>query len=157
MPPQVYWLVECIRLSYYFRSDKVHTALAYKPQPDDVFIVSYLKCGATWVRQLLFAIFTDGAPPRGIFELLRSTPFLESSGAEDIKNMPRQRAISAHFGFGKHPYSKDSKYIYIARNPYDCCGSYYYHTKSFPAYFFQEGTFDEFFETFVGGQVEFGD
>ncbi|XP_040065506.1 sulfotransferase ssu-1-like [Ixodes scapularis] len=116
MPPQVYWLIECIRLSYYFSSDKVHTALAYKPQPDDVFIVSYLKWGATWTG-----------------------------------------AISAHFGFGKHPYSKDSEYIYIARNPYDCCGSYFYYTKSFPAYFFREGTFDEFFETFVGGEVEFGD
>ncbi|CAN8009542.1 unnamed protein product, partial [Ixodes pacificus] len=137
--------------------DKVHTALAYRPQPDDVFIVSYPKCGATWVRQLLFATFTDGAPPRDIFELFRKVPFLESSGVEGIENMPRPGAIKTHFTFSKHPYSKDSKYIYIARNPYDCCVSYYYHNKSFPAYFFQEGTFDEFFEMFVRGQVEFGD
>ncbi|KAH7972560.1 hypothetical protein HPB52_013431 [Rhipicephalus sanguineus] len=42
------------------------------------------------------------------------------------------------------------------RNPYDCCVSYYYHTKGLPEYRFQDGTFDEFFDMFLEGHVDFG-
>nr|XP_054928884.1 sulfotransferase ssu-1-like isoform X3 [Dermacentor andersoni] len=49
------------------------------------------------------------------------------------------------------------RYLYITRNPFDCCVSYYYHTKHLPGYCFEKGTFDEFFELFITGDVEFGD
>ncbi|KAH7972575.1 hypothetical protein HPB52_013627 [Rhipicephalus sanguineus] len=51
--------------------------------------------------------------------------------------------------FRFQPYSKDAKYIYVARNPYDCCVSYFYHTRDMPEYNFQDGTFDKFFEMFL--------
>ncbi|KAG0443224.1 hypothetical protein HPB47_015159 [Ixodes persulcatus] len=50
-----------------------------------------------------------------------------------------------------------AKYIYICRNPFDCCVSFFYHTKAMPEYEFQDGTFDEFFEMFIEGKVDFGD
>ncbi|KAH7972078.1 hypothetical protein HPB52_006324 [Rhipicephalus sanguineus] len=52
---------------------------------------------------------------------------------------------------------RTSRYIYITRNPYDCCVSFYYHTKGDPDSHFGNGTFDEFLDLFLEGQVDFGD
>ncbi|KAG0443395.1 hypothetical protein HPB47_014967 [Ixodes persulcatus] len=71
--------------------------------------------------------------------------------------MARPGAIKTHMPFQLQPYSKDTKYLYIARNPYDCCVSFFYHTKGLPRYNFADGTFDEFFEMFIEGKVDTGD
>ncbi|KAH8019099.1 hypothetical protein HPB51_016737 [Rhipicephalus microplus] len=47
-------------------------------------------------------------------------------------------------------------YVYVARNPWDCCVSFFHHTKALPAAYFSEGTFDDFFELFVSGQTDHG-
>eukprot|EP01024_Parvocaulis_polyphysoides_P009412 TRINITY_DN12949_c0_g2_i3.p3 TRINITY_DN12949_c0_g2~~TRINITY_DN12949_c0_g2_i3.p3 ORF type:complete len:185 (+),score=36.34 TRINITY_DN12949_c0_g2_i3:2-556(+) len=44
------------------------------------------------------------------------------------------------------------------RNPKDCCVSFYYHTLGFAKYYnFENGKFDDFFEVFLQGKVDFGD
>ncbi|GFX36713.1 sulfotransferase 1C2A [Trichonephila clavipes] len=55
------------------------------------------------------------------------------------------------------PWSDDAKYIYVARNPKDCCVSFYHHMKDIPGYQFADGTFEEFFDLFTKGELEFGD
>lgn len=54
------------------------------------------------------------------------------------------------------PFSDEAKYIYVIRNPKDCCVSFYHHTKTIPAYKFQDGSFDEYFEIFLDGRTDFG-
>ncbi|CAN8000496.1 unnamed protein product [Ixodes hexagonus] len=156
-PAQIYREIEGIYLSYYFRDEQVRSTLAYKPGPQDVFVVSYPKCGTTWTQNLIFHIFSGGISPKDKEEFSTKTPFFELMGAGCIANMPGPGAIKTHLSFQKQPYSKLAKYVYVTRNPYDCCVSYYYHTKGFPAYFFQDGTFDQFFDMFVKGQCEYGD
>lgn len=149
--------VEGLYLSRVFHEKAVRSALSYEPQPDDVFIVSYPKCGTTWMQYIAYSIFNDGVCPQDMINFFKSAPFLEFLGAEGAKNMPRPGAIKTHLPFDKQPYSERAKYIYVTRNPYDCCVSFYYHTKNFPAYEFENGTFDEFFDLFVRGRVDFGD
>ncbi|KAH7972210.1 hypothetical protein HPB52_009399 [Rhipicephalus sanguineus] len=84
-------------------------------------------------------------------------PFLERQGAEHSVLKNRPDAIKTHLPCYKHRYSPQARYLYITRNPFDCCVSYYYHTKHMPAYCFEQGTFDDFFELFITGDVEFGD
>ncbi|CAN8009540.1 unnamed protein product [Ixodes pacificus] len=153
----VYREIEGLYLSYYFSDESVRSALAYKPRPDDVFIVGYPKCGTTWLQYLLCNIFTGGVPPRDTVEFEAKSPFLIFTGAQGAEEMPRPGAIKTHFPFDKQPYSKEAKYLYVTRNPYDCCVSYYYHMKNTPAYFFADGTFDQSFDLFVEGKGEFGD
>jgi hypothetical protein len=44
------------------------------------------------------------------------------------------------------------------RNPFDCAVSFYHHTRGFVRHYdFADGTFDEFFECFIRGEVDFGD
>ncbi|KAH7972734.1 hypothetical protein HPB52_016346 [Rhipicephalus sanguineus] len=140
-----------------FVDEFVREALRYKPHPDDIFIVSYPKCGTTWIQHIVYNILNSRPPPRGLLEQSNAMPFLELQGAESARVMPRPGAIKTHMPFHLHPYSKEAKYIYVTRNPYDCCVSYYYHTKGLPEYRFEDGTFDEFFDMFLEGHVDFGD
>ncbi|KAM7289784.1 sulfotransferase ssu-1 [Ixodes scapularis] len=144
-------------VSYSFHDETIHSALGYKPVPGDVFIVSYPKCGTTWLQHIVYNIFNGRAPPENMMGILREMPFLEMVGAESIEDMPRPGAIKTHMPFQLQPYSKDAKYLYIARNPYDCCVSFFYHTKGLPPYNFADGTFDEFFEMFIEGKADTGD
>ncbi|CAN7977312.1 unnamed protein product, partial [Ixodes persulcatus] len=129
----------------------------YKPHQGDVFIVSYPKCGSTWMQSILFHIFSGGVPPKNVDEFEARTHFLEFFGTETMSIMSHPSVIKTHLPCKKPLFSEHAKYFYIARNPFDCCVSYYHHTKSFPAYLFEQGTFDQFFDMFLDGRVEFGD
>lgn len=140
-----------------FPEESVRSALNYKPVPGDVFIVSYPKCGTTWLQNIVYNIFNGRDPPTGVMNALRELPFLEVQGAECIKHMTKPGAVKTHMPFRFQPFSAVAKYIYICRNPYDCCVSFFHHTKNIYAYQFQDGTFDEFFELFIEGKPDFGD
>src|SRR5690606_2833757 len=56
------------------------------------------------------------------------------------------------------PWHDEAKYIYVARNPFDCAVSFYHHTRGFVRHYdFADGTWDTFFECFLAGEVDFGD
>ena len=48
-------------------------------------------------------------------------------------------------------------FFFTARNPKDTVVSFFYHTVGYPFYEFKEGKFDDYFELFINGQVDFGD
>ncbi|XP_075538229.1 sulfotransferase ssu-1-like [Dermacentor variabilis] len=153
----VYRDFEGLYLSNTFTDRNMRSALSYKPLDGDVFVVSYPKCGTTWMQYIVYGIFRDGVPPANLMEFMSMTPFLELVGAESAQAMPRPNAIKTHLPFNKQPYSAKAKYVYITRNPYDCCVSFYYHTRNMPMYCFENGTFDQFFDMFVEGKVDYGD
>nr|XP_015913394.1 sulfotransferase ssu-1 [Parasteatoda tepidariorum] len=73
--------------------------------------------------------------------------------------MSKPGIIKSHLPFHLIPWSKDAKYIYVARNPKDCCVSYFLYSKHMPGNNCEE-TFDQFFEHFMTGLPEtvyFGD
>lgn len=153
----IYRDVNGIYLSWAFQEHIIKEVLEYKPKPGDVFVVSYPKCGTTWTQHIVYAIYNDGRSPKNMDEFMLRSPFMELVGAGAAEAMPRPGALKTHLPFSKQPYSPEAKYIYVSRNPYDCCVSYYYHCKSFPTYQFADHTFDEFFDMFVEGKVEYGD
>lgn len=152
-----YQYVDGFCLPGMFSADALRSALAYKPRPDDLFIVTYPKCGTTWVQNIVSCIFKNGKPFESAQEFLTQTPFLEMTGAEAAETMKRPGAIKFHLPFHLTPWSTEAKYIFVARNPKDCCVSFFHHTKNIAAYDYEEGTFDDFFELFIEGKVDFGD
>ena len=54
-----------------------------------------------------------------------------------------------------NPAKSLAKYIYVMRNPKDTAVSLYHHTRSILAYEY-EGDWDDFFERFMSGNVDFG-
>ncbi|KAL1485196.1 hypothetical protein MTO96_032114 [Rhipicephalus appendiculatus] len=145
----------CIRA--FFPETLIRSAMAYSPRPDDVFVVSYPKCGTTWTQYLILSILTDGEPPTNLEDFMLASPYMEMMGAEAAEKMRRPGLLKTHLPFETQPYSKQAKYIYVARNPYDVCVSYYYFLKSMTPKRVKDVSFSRFHQLFVSGSVSYGD
>ncbi|KAH9379752.1 hypothetical protein HPB48_013111 [Haemaphysalis longicornis] len=110
------------------------------------------------MQQIVYSILTKGNKNLLSVEERRKTmPIMEWVGAEAVSAIPKPRVVTTHLPVSLQNFSTKAKYIYVARNPYDCCVSFYYHTKAIPFFYFENGTFDQFFEMFVEGEVSYGD
>ncbi|KAL1434095.1 hypothetical protein MTO96_011755 [Rhipicephalus appendiculatus] len=119
--------------------------------------LTYPKCGTHWIQQISQLILNRGASAGNYLEFQMKTPFLEFTGTSDLDSMPPPRLLKTHFAFDRQPYHKDAKYVYMVRNPRDCCVSFYHHSRCIPGYQFADGSFDDFFEVFIRGETDFGD
>lgn len=130
----------------------------YRAAPGDVFVATYPKCGTTWMQYIVYLLLHGAEPlPRGA-RLDAVFPHLEEVGAEAVQALPEPRLIKTHLPFERTPWHAGARYIYVARNPFDCAVSFYHHTRGFVRHYdFADGTFDEFFECFIRGEVDFGD
>lgn len=157
MSSGVYHDVDGVFLAKHFREEHVRSLLSYTPQKGDLFIVSYPKCGTTWMQHIVYNILTNAVASEDKLDFVLRMPFLERQGSEAALFGRKPGALKTHLPFGKIPFSEDARYVYITRNPYDCCVSYYHHTRNLPALQFANGTFDEYFDRFLVGNVGFGD
>lgn len=150
-------IVDGVRLPLFFDAETARSGMAYKPRDGDVFICTYAKCGTTWMQHIVFLIQHKGQPPASVADFFKSSTYAELLGAEAVLNLPKPGAIKTHLPVRKAPFGPDAKYIYVYRNPWDCVVSYYHHVKTIPLYGFQQGTLDDLFEAFMGGDCEDGD
>ncbi|XP_054711261.1 sulfotransferase ssu-1-like [Uloborus diversus] len=150
--------VEGIRIPAFFSKECFSSALRFEPKPGDIIIATYPKCGTTWMQNLVLNILRKAKPldhPRDFF---LASPFLDQLGGEDSeKMMIRPGTYKTHLPFHKVPWLEEAKYIYVARNPKDCCVSFYYHMRDIPGYQFSDNTFNDFLNLFLRGQLEFND
>ncbi|NES22427.1 MAG: sulfotransferase domain-containing protein [Symploca sp. SIO3E6] len=153
-----YTLHKNFRLPMGFPPECFDSGLTYQAQAGDTFIVTYPKCGTTWMQHILWMLHHDGMPlPLGK-NINLEVPHLEEVGGEFVAALPEPRFIKTHLTYELTPYHPEAKYIYVARNPFDCAVSFYYHTKGFIKHYdFAEGTFDKFFLCFLAGEVDWGD
>ncbi|GIY36332.1 sulfotransferase 1C2A [Caerostris darwini] len=132
-------------------------AMEYKPKPGDVFIDTYPKCGTTWMQNVAMYIFRKGKGLDDPSEFLKFAPFIDMLGIEGINNMPRPGAFKTHLPYSYMPYSPEAKYIFVSRNPKDCCVSFYHHARNEPGFGYWDGEFKDFFELFMAGELEYND
>lgn len=141
---------------FFLVPEVVEAVMDYKPTEDDIFIVTYPKCGTTWTQFLVWEIMHKGAyPPSPNQIMFRHIPFLEFTGIDAIKNLPKPRVMKTHLPFHLQPYSPSAKYIYIVRSPWDCCVSYYHHHRMEPG--MPQLGFDQYFKLFLRGELGWGD
>ncbi|OQR75982.1 sulfotransferase 1C2-like [Tropilaelaps mercedesae] len=146
------------RMSQIFMIKNWRDSINYKPRPDDVFIATFPKCGTTWTQEITYLINNNGVPPATHTDRMMNSPFIEMTGIEGLQNMRRPGCIKTHLPRNLVPYAPHAKYIYVLRNPKDCVVSYFYHHKNvFPAYEFADGKFEDFFELFMDGKIEYND
>lgn len=150
-------LIEGVVVPMMFPDEPFRSAINYKPRKDDLFIVTYPKCGTTWMHNIVLLILRHGKPSTDPLDLFLGCPFLEMTGAEAVDYMKRPGAMKTHLPYHAMPKSDDAKYIFVCRNPKDCVVSLYYHMKGMPGSGYTELTFDEFFDLFVTGEVPYGD
>jgi hypothetical protein len=126
--------------------------LDFVPRPDDVFIVTYPRSGTTWMQMILYQLTTDGG--MDFPHIAEYCPWFERSlrSGRGFETRPSPRIFKSHLSYRDIPKGP-CKYIYVARNGKDVAVSYYHLDRRYNGY---EGTFAEFFDRLLRGQVEFG-
>ncbi|KAM7290550.1 sulfotransferase 1E1-like [Ixodes scapularis] len=130
-------------------------ASRFKPTAGDVILITHPKSGTHWVTQIVLLILNKGQSPRDLADLARQAPFIEANGVGHSERPPR--LLRTHLPFGRLQYTEEARYIYVARNPYDTCVSFYHHVKGLPQFRFQDGTFEDFVDAFINGRIGHGD
>jgi len=106
-------------------------AAKYAPRPEDVFVVTQMRSGTTWMQQLVYQILTRGeggfeAPGRS--HLYAISPWIDAVAGVSIEDAPLigtppVRLIKSHLPTALCPYAAHARYIYVARHPVACFAS----------------------------------
>ena len=104
---------------------------AYRPQPEDVFVVTQMKCGTTWMQNLVYQLVTrgqhdltlSGAAMYGLSPWLESRKTVSTEQGLLLGQQRPTRIIKTHFPVSLCPYDAAAKYIYVVRHPVSCFAS----------------------------------
>ena len=124
--------------------------------PDDVWVVTYPKCGTTWTQQIVRLIRNNGV--QDDVRITTAVPWLEATLYPiNLKELSRPRAFKSHYPYDIFPcgppHTTPCKYIYVTRNPKDVAVSFYFQEKFAP---FPDIHWDDYWRKFMAGEVEFG-
>lgn len=114
----------------------------HKSRQDDVYIATFLKCGTTWLQQILCVMFDN---PQGKQEHINlDIPWIELEDQEHVNKMMSPRIFKTHLKWRWVPKADGVKYIYCYRNPKDVAVSYHHHMQVFKSFYCLQGSFDDF-------------
>jgi hypothetical protein len=122
--------------------------LAYHPDPSDIFISPYAKCGTTWMQQIVHGLRTGGDMAFG--EITEVVPWLEL--AHDLgldihaPQKARPHAFKSHLTW--HDIPKGGRYIVVLRDPVDAMVSLF---RFLEGWYFETGsvTIEDFADYFL--------
>ncbi|KAL1115994.1 hypothetical protein AAG570_005489 [Ranatra chinensis] len=142
----------------------------FKVRPDDVWVISYPKCGTIWTQEMVWLLGNnldyDTAKKQLIYQRF---PFLEAVGiiSEEQKKgededwvfradtiaycdqLPSPRYIKSHLPvqlLPKEIWTQKPKIIYVTREVKDAAISYYHHHRLWNGY---TGGYDQFMQAFI--------
>ncbi|KAL1474882.1 hypothetical protein MTO96_037689 [Rhipicephalus appendiculatus] len=122
----------------------------------DVVQSSYPKSGTHWVQYITQLILNGGQPISSYDEFTRNLRAIEYVDTEGWVSPMPVRLFTTHLPLSRETMNEEAKYIYVARNPWDVCVSQFRMTKDLSSSKFEDGTFEEFFEPFVEGDLGYG-
>lgn len=103
----------------------------YHPQPEDVFVATQMRCGTTWMQQIVYEIVHRGQGnlgDDGHGHLYAACPWIDAINSVSMEKAPLvgerpTRIIKTHLPTSLCPYSDMAKYIYVTRHPVSCFAS----------------------------------
>ena len=128
----------------------------FSPRPDDVYVASYPRSGTTWVLCIAHFI-VSGAEDYDFDHLSSACPWWERSlawrgeAAEDLETLSGPRVLKTHLVPDWLPSL--GRVIHVTRDPADVALSYFHLYRQYVGF---GGDFDEFFERFARGEVQYG-
>lgn len=140
--------------------------LEFEVRPDDVWIITFPKCGTTWTQEMIWLLANDLDYKGAAVSLLERYNFFEIeillpnihnkeySGNIDKLNKARSpRFIKSHLPVGLLPkqlWTVKPTIIYTSRNPKDTAVSWYHHCHNITGYM---AGMNAFFEGFLRDQI----
>jgi hypothetical protein len=94
----------------------IELALNYSPQNTDKFLVTYPKCGTTWVQQIMCLIKNNGIPQKSDEQFMLKS-FIDLRG----KDFVNYGVIKSHLPFELMPYNKFAKYLCLKKPKRQLC------------------------------------
>jgi hypothetical protein len=153
-----YQLHEGFRMPMGFPTEGFGSGQSYQPLASDIFVSTYPKCGTTWMQNIIWLLVHDATPIGKDQRLDQLFPHVEEVGSAFVESLTEPRLVKTHLPFDMSPWHDRARYIYVARNPFDCAVSFYHHTRGFVKHYdFAQGSFADYFECFLSGEVDFGD
>ncbi len=106
-------------------------ASAYQPRPEDVFVVTQMRCGTTWMQQIVYEVVMGGVgdlSDAGHGHLYAVSPWIDAINSVSMENAPLvghrpTRIIKSHLPASISPYGPEAKFIYVTRHPVGCFAS----------------------------------
>ncbi|XP_063964869.1 sulfotransferase 1E1-like [Lytechinus pictus] len=93
---------ENVAMIYYITKKGIEQTKRFKLRPDDVYVISYLKAGTTWLQQIAMLVRLEG--DLSFFEgkhIITMVPYLETCTLEDKMGDPRKAIIQIAEFMGK--------------------------------------------------------
>ncbi|XP_037501269.1 sulfotransferase ssu-1-like [Rhipicephalus sanguineus] len=145
--------VEGVWMHNFFRDDAIRSAINYKPREGDIIVVTYPKCGTNWMVFIVYSILMRGKQPSDTVEYYRMCPFIDVIGTALAEHPSRTGPIFTHLPMSVFPPMGNAKYVYVARNPYDCAVSFYHFLKGYTPKSFADVSFERFLTLFLSGKT----
>jgi hypothetical protein len=106
-------------------------AHAYEPRAEDVFVVTQMKCGTTWMQHIVYQVLLRG---KGDLAERGEAMYAVSPWLEGVKSVPVEEApligqerpariVKTHLPADFCPFSPEARYIYVVRHPVSCFAS----------------------------------
>lgn len=137
--------------------DFLREGLKFRAQKGDLVQSTFPKSGTHWMLYITHLILKEGHPINTYEEFVKEWRFLEYMNIKDFSSSLSLRTFVTHLALDKLSMTEEGKYVYIARNPWDVCVSFYHMATNMSTFEFQNGTFADFFDTFVSGNFGYGD
>ncbi|KAH8038971.1 hypothetical protein HPB51_004126 [Rhipicephalus microplus] len=126
-------------------------SLKFRAKKGDLIQCTYPKAGTHWVMYIIELILKEGEPVPNHAEFIRYVRFIGRMETKDWESPLPIRLFTTHEPLTKDTMNPEAKYVYMARNPWDTCVSFYHMATSLSMFKFRNGTFDEFFDAFLHG------
>ena len=106
-------------------------AVGYRPGPQDVFVATQMKCGTTWMQQIVYETLLRGRgdlSDAGHRHMYAVSPWIEATGAVRMQDAPvlgdpPRRIVKTHLDAELCPDGDEARFIYVARHPVACFAS----------------------------------
>ncbi|XP_017031992.1 luciferin sulfotransferase-like [Drosophila kikkawai] len=166
LPLEQDWSERWCSLSAPYTEDYAKRIYDFNTRDSDVFLVSVMKCGSTWMQELAWLLLNklDYEGALSEYGNVRN-PYLEQSGvdtsvhADSIETCDKiqsnPRLIKSHLPaqfLPKEIWTQGRKTIYVARNPKDVIISTYHFFHGISAW---KGNLDEFIDDFIADKIAF--
>ncbi|XP_013381176.1 sulfotransferase 1C2 [Lingula anatina] len=163
IPGQYY--LDGVLLGSYNPPDGMKALREFDLFEDDCIVAAYPKSGQTWTLELVYLVLHHGtAYERENTARDMRTPWIEWGPVDEerlrnISNIPRPRVFKTH-AIAKHlPVQlreKNVKMVFVFRNPKDVAVSYYHFYRMNAVLSRFPGTWSQFYEMFMAGNVAHG-